>query len=297
MEMQGAFEYAVKLWEEVLPMTLPIKIDVKVDNLRGSSDLLSRVSFGTDEYTGNRVNMYACPLSMVKSVLLQEYHSSQRHRFYDEIDDTSILDGTDMTITYNKNKLNTMDFSLDGEIGIAKFDFVTVALRDIAIGLGFTSNITANSSTKMINMTGEKYTPFESLIMNAIGTNPSLAYSIATSESVDVELRDWGGIPVDTLSIYAPTTWVQGKSLRYFIPDENPITRLLTHDFGTGYVMRDLSGIDWDDIFCGALDWRKDMTTGSASGSVAQTGSTNNNLPYTGNVTIGFNNRDNMILS
>lgn len=33
MEMQGAFEYAVKLWEEVLPMTLPIKIDVKVDNL------------------------------------------------------------------------------------------------------------------------------------------------------------------------------------------------------------------------------------------------------------------------
>lgn len=297
MEMQGAFEYAVKLWEEVLPMTLPIKIDVKVDNLRGSSDLLSRVSFGTDEYTGDRVNMYACPLSMVKSVLLQEYHSSQRHRFYDEIDDTSILDGTDMTITYNKNKLNTMDFSLDGEIGIAKFDFVTVALRDIAIGLGFTSNITANSSTKMINMTGEKYTPFESLIMNAIGTNPSSAYSIATSGSVDVELRDWGGIPVDTLSIYAPTTWVQGKSLRYFIPDENPITRLLTHDFGTGYVMRDLSGIDWDDIFCGALDWRKDMTTGSASGSVAQTGSTNNNLPYTGNVTIGFNNRDNMILS
>lgn len=81
MEMQGAFEYAVKLWEEVLPMTLPIKIDVKVDNLRGSSDLLSRVSFGTDEYTGDRVNMYACPLSMVKSVLLQEYHSSQRHRF------------------------------------------------------------------------------------------------------------------------------------------------------------------------------------------------------------------------
>ena len=120
--MQGAFEYAVKLWEEVLPMTLPIKIDVKVDNLRGSSDLLSRVSFGTDEYTGDRVNMYACPLSMVKSVLLQEYHSSQRHRFYDEIDDTSILDGTDMTITYNKNKLNTMDFSLDGEIDIAKFD-------------------------------------------------------------------------------------------------------------------------------------------------------------------------------
>lgn len=297
MELQGAFEYAVKLWEEVLPMTLPIKIDVKVDNLRGSDDLLSRVTFDTDEYYGERVNMYLCPLSMVKSVLLQEYHSSQQHRFYDEIDDISILDGTDMTITYNKNKLNMMDFSLDGELGIAKYDFVTVALRDIAIGLGFTTNITANTSTKMINITGEKYTPFESLIMNAIGTNPSSAYSIATSGSLDIELHDWGGTTIDTLSVYAPTKWVQGESLRYFIPDENPITRLLTHDFGTGYVMRDLSGVDWDDIFCGALDWRRDLTTGSASGTVAQTGSTENNLPYTGNVTIGFNNRDNMSLS
>lgn len=297
MEMQGAFEYAVKLWEEVLPMTIPIKIDVKVENLRGSSDLLSRVTFGTDEYTGNKVNMYACPLSMVKSVLLQEYHSSQRHRFYDEINDTSILDGTDMTITYNKNKLNTMDYSLDGEVGVAKYDFVTVALRDIAIGLGFTANITANTSTEMINMTGEKYTPFESLIMNAIGTNPSSAYSIATSGSVDIELRNWVDVPIDTLSIYAPTTWIQGKSLRYFIPDQNPITRLLTHDFGTGYVMRDLSGVNWDEIFCGALDWRRDLSTGSAPGSVAQTGSTDNKLPYTGNVAIGFNNRDNMVLS
>lgn len=64
MEMQGAFEYAVKLWEEVLPMTLPIKIDVKVDNLRGSSDLLSRVSFGTDEYTGDRVNINALSITI-----------------------------------------------------------------------------------------------------------------------------------------------------------------------------------------------------------------------------------------
>lgn len=297
MEMQGAFEYAVKLWEEVLPMTLPIKIDVRVDNLRGSSDLLSRVSFGTDEYTGDLVNMFACPLSMVKSVLLQEYHSSQKNRFYDEIEDISILDGTDMTIIYNKNKLNLMDFSLDGELGIAKYDFVTVALRDIAIGLGFTSNITADTSTKMINMTGEKYTPFESLIMKAIGTNPSSAYSMATSGSVDIELKNWGGSAVGTLSVYAPKTWMPEKSLRYLIPDENPITRLLTYDFGTGYIMRDLSGVDWDDIFCGALDWRRDLKTGPDSGSVLQIGSTDNKLPYSGNITIGFNNRDMMELS
>ena len=34
-EMRGAFEYAVKLWEEVLPMTLPIKIKVGIESVRG----------------------------------------------------------------------------------------------------------------------------------------------------------------------------------------------------------------------------------------------------------------------
>lgn len=44
-EMQGAFEYAVKIWEEVLPMTLPIRITAKIGNIRGSANVLSRVSF------------------------------------------------------------------------------------------------------------------------------------------------------------------------------------------------------------------------------------------------------------
>lgn len=35
-EMQGAFEYAVKIWEEVLPMTLPINITVNTARIRGS---------------------------------------------------------------------------------------------------------------------------------------------------------------------------------------------------------------------------------------------------------------------
>lgn len=34
-ELQGAFEHAVKIWEEVLPMTLPIHITVKTGSIRG----------------------------------------------------------------------------------------------------------------------------------------------------------------------------------------------------------------------------------------------------------------------
>lgn len=71
-EMQGAFEYAVKIWEEVLPMTLPIHITAKIGTIRGSADILSRVTFDTYDYNGPRVKQFASPMSMIKSVLLQE---------------------------------------------------------------------------------------------------------------------------------------------------------------------------------------------------------------------------------
>lgn len=174
-----------------------------------------------------------------------------------------------------------------------KYDFVTVALRDIAIGLGFTTNFTADVNNKKLNITNGRLTPFESLVMDALGTNdPYSAYTNATNGKVEISLKTWGGISFDSLSIYAPKTWVNGKSLRFMIPDDNPISKLLTHDFGKGYIMRDLSGVNWDNIFCGALDWRPDMTTGVASGSVTNTGTNSDVLPFKGKVTLSFDGKD-----
>lgn len=297
-EMQGAFEYAVKIWEEVLPMTLPIRITAKIGNIRGSANVLSRVSFDTYDYNGRQVNQFASPMSMIKSVLLQEYHSSQRHRFYDEINDVSILEDNDITITYNINMINDCDFSLDGTPNENKYDFVTVVLRDIAIGLGFTTSFTADVNNNKFNITNGRLTPFESLVMNSLNTSdPFVAFTNATKGKVDISLQNWGGIIFDSLSLYAPTTWVNGKSLRFMIPNNNPISKLLTYDFGKGYIMRDLSGVDWDDVFCGALDWRRDLTTGSAAGSVSSIGTSNDILPYKGTVSLSFNRTDqNMFL-
>lgn len=297
-EMQGAFEYAVKIWEEVLPMTLPIRITAKIGNIRGSANVLSRVSFDTYDYNGRQVNQFASPMSMIKSVLLQEYHSSQRHRFYDEINDVSILEDNDITITYNINMINDCDFSLDGTPNENKYDFVTVVLRDIAIGLGFTTSFTADVNNNKFNITNGRLTPFESLVMNSLNTSdPFVAFTNATKGKVDISLQNWGGIIFDSLSLYAPTTWVNGKSLRFMIPNNNPISKLLTYDFGKGYIMRNLSGVDWDDVFCGALDWRRDLTTGSAAGSVSSIGTSNDILPYKGTVSLSFNRTDqNMFL-
>ncbi len=296
-DMRGAFEHAVMLWEEVLPLTLPIKITAKIDNISGSGNILSRVIFNTYNYEGDRVDDYASPLPTVKSVLLQEYHTTQRHRFYDEIEDTSILDGNDMTIIYNENLIDQFSFSLDGEPNISKYDFVTVALRDIAMGLGFTTNIVANVAGRELMFPSSRSTKFESLVLGALQTTDSrVAFTNGTNGSLSIPLRNWGNVQFDTLSVYAPQTWVNGTSLRYLIPEDgNPLSQLLTYDFGKGYIVRDLSGIDWNwsDVFCGALDWRRDMVTGGESGSVSQIGSSDDVIPYRGEVSLSFDTEDN----
>lgn len=56
--------------------------------------------------------------------------------------------------------------------------------------------------------------------------------------------------------------------------------------------MRDLSGVNWDDIFYGALDWRMTPTSGSGTGSASHAGTSDDILPYRGSVTLSFNNND-----
>lgn len=294
VEMQSAFEHAVRIWEEVLPMTLPIYITATVGST-GNSATLSKVSYKTYDFNGDFICDYASPKSMIKSVLLQEYHSGQQHCFLDEIDDTSFLDEMDISITYNRNIVNQFDFSLDGEPDSDKYDFITVALRDIALGLGFSTSFTADTATKQLNISGARLTPYESLIMKALGsTDPTVAYLNATRGKVDIPILNGAGEFIE--SVYAPKNWRNGVSLRYLIPGDSPISKLLSYDFGKGYVMRDLSGVNWNDYFAGALAWMPYITTSTSSGFVSETGYSEDILPYKGEISLSFNERDNFKL-
>lgn len=52
--------------------------------------------------------------------------------------------------------------------------------------------------------------------------------------------------------------------------------------------MHNLSGVRWDDIFAGALDWQEDISVGMSSGYVTRQGTTEDILPYNGTVTLSF---------
>lgn len=217
-------------------------------------------------------------------MLLQEYHKGYQTRFYNAIEDFSIFNNPDITIYYYSDKLNQLDFSLDGQPDADKYDFVTLALRDIAIGLGFTTSFTANINEGKLENKGVSSKPFESLIMSQLNSDPYVAYQMATKGSLKIPVY---GQDI-TLYAYAPNPWVNGQSLRFLIPDDNPISKLLAYDFGKGYVMHDLTGIDWDDLFTWALDWYADSPsgTGNVSGSYEWSGTSEDKLPFRGNVNL-----------
>lgn len=186
--MKGAFEYACKIWEEQLPNSLPINIHVKLANIRGSNNsqnLLSKVSSTTYDYSYNESVLS----SRIKYVLLAEYNSGHNVTYVDSINNEDFFSKPDITITYNKNKLNDFSFSLDNT-PVAKYDFVTVALRDIARGLGFSFNLTANSNTQTFDNTNRSLTYYENIVRQAIGgNNSSEAYTNATQGTLNLSVN------------------------------------------------------------------------------------------------------------
>lgn len=179
-ELRGAFDYAAKIWEEALPTAPPISLTVGMMHSR-KKGLASSATYKTYEFNGERVNTVKAPASMIKSVLLQEYHKGQQHRFFDEINESNINEilnnDSDIRILYNSDMIDSFSFSLDGDVDADKYDFVTLAMRDIALGLGFGTNFTADIKTKEILNFNSKVSPFEKIIKDVLNTtDPKIAY-------------------------------------------------------------------------------------------------------------------------
>ena len=275
-EMKGAFEYACKIWEESLPNCLPINIIAKIENIRGNNSPLSKVGVTTYYDQKFENEHYAIPSTRVKGTVMREYTCGTIYQFTNCIDDTTFFERPDIIVTYNKNKINDFSFSLYST-PTDKFDFVTIVLRDIAKGLGFSTNLTANVIAQKMNYTSKKNTPFDDIVMGGIGQEPTLAYKKATSGSVKINIKGLG-----ECWLYAPQKWQSGVSLNTFLPDSTKkITELLTYDFGRGTVIRNIQDNKYPKIFEQTFFWDdKSLTTGFNDIRTPGTGSTQNKIPF-----------------
>lgn len=287
-EMKGAFEYACKIWEEQLPTCLPLNITACIGLIRGESGNgkpISKVASTGYYFTQDGFNSNVCTLSTrMKNILLKEFcQSGGFYQFGYDFSNRQKVDTVDIKITYNSDMLNECSFSLYST-PVDKYDFVSLAIRDIARGLGFSCRFTKNRSADKLDKMNSRLTAFENILVNALGTvDPSEAYSKAVDGDLNINIEEYG-----TLKIYTPNPWVNGMSLNYFEPSSissaNSIANVLSYEFGKGSVVRDITDPHYDALFTYGLGWKALMTTGYGSNGVSTYGNTDSIIPYRGNI-------------
>lgn len=275
-EMKGAFEYACKIWEEQIPTAIPIRITAKIGYIFSSGNPVSEVIAEGDVGEYGEIALK----TRIKGVYMAEMFGPQ---YIDlKYANTEWMESGDGIITYNENRLNDFSFSLYPE-PTDKYDFVTIALRDIARLLGFSWNNQGDSIRQLLDFRGEKLTPFEQIIANSIGTTDIYeAYKKATKGSLDI-IIGYG----NQMKLYAPDPWVKGVSLNYFIPDSTKgLTELLSYKIGKGSVIRNIPD-NYSDLFIHGLGWKPMIAVGAGgSGATELPSSTDEIIPYQGEIKI-----------
>lgn len=277
-ESKGAFEYACKIWEEKMPPCLPLKLTVQFGKLRGGpANALSSVKpeTRTDTYTfaGKALSAH------IKAVFLDGYNKRDNHSYLEYAND-AFINSPDATIIYNIDKIDDFSFSID-ETPSDKYDFVTLALRDIAKALGFITSITANPSGGYVDVRNENITSFDEIIIrNFTSSDASQRYQQATSGNFKVSIRQ-----NQYYNLYTPNPFNPGKSLQEFYPDSNlPFSEVLSYNFSKGMVLRDL-GEDIKVWLVSNMGWVSDIAVGGGSSNENKEFSTLNVVPYKGSIT------------
>jgi hypothetical protein len=279
-EMKVPFTYACKIVEEYMPPCLPIKVKISCNQLVGSQrNAISKVLSQSKENFGSSSYYRNATMSTIKGVILGEYCLNTSVTYLDYISDVnSLTEYPDIAITYNKQRLDEIYFSIDTNPG-EKYDFVSLAIRDLLIGLGISHSYVYNPVTNGLQNPFQEMTPFEWYIDKKLGNNGDAVTRLANATK--------GEFSLGSLKLFAPTTWINGVSLRYFIPQDNScVSKILSYDFCKGMVTRSLNDNYSYFIFRELLGWKYSFPVSTSTPSSSAAGSTSLFMPYNGTFNI-----------
>lgn len=257
-EAKNAMEHACRIWEEQLPTALPIYIDASFGNMRGNNPLAKT----TVKLAGNGI-----PRALAKHYFKQRYFD----QCYEEAsEDTLFFKKSDAIITFSNKDI--FSFSLDYVVE-NKYDFVTIALRELAKVFGFYNNICQSSTTdNQLELRDINPTPYITALFRGY-MNPndqSAAFNYATSGNVNLS-----GYP-NNYSLYAPTNYEDYASLSYFAIDEKNLdTRILQPNIPKGTSIRRI-GEPIIGLLKDYANWCDFVIVGDKSTDVSTTGSAAN---------------------
>lgn len=284
-EMKTPFAYACKIVEEYIPPCLPLKVKVSCGRINGASNnSISKVVIRSYKDFGDNSPYGNSPMSQIKALTLAELEVNGSVTYLGSIPNVAFLtDNPDIEIIYNERRLEEISFSLKSEPE-QNYDFVSLAIRDIMIGLGITSSYRYNPVTQGLEDPVNNKTPFECQIDEKLGYRETPQAKLANATKGELVLN--GG-----LRLYAPTTWQNGISLNYLVPDDYfSVSRILSYDFCRGMVLRDLSDGHSEYIFNDLLGWEPDLVVSIEGTASTGAGSTEVKLPYNGAISFEEDN-------
>lgn len=281
-EMKEPFRYACKLLEDFIPPCLPIHVKVSCGrvNSSGEGPTLSKVTYIIKEECYALKGGGSSPLTGLKGALLDGWCKGTTGFYYDYIPDLDFLIGKpDITVTYNSERLDEFSFSIDAAPE-DKYDFVSVALRDMLRGMGISSRFRYNPQTNGLEYPMQMITPFEWAIKEALGNGDDPQARLERATRGELTLPTYSSFDV---KLYAPTTWMQEISLNYLIPNpDNALSHVLTYNFGKGSVTRTLDDYSGEFIFRNLLKWNAAVLAGAGSSSGSTSGHSRYKVPYKG---------------
>ncbi|MCC3607064.1 MAG: hypothetical protein JGK24_28540, partial [Microcoleus sp. PH2017_29_MFU_D_A] len=209
-QAQAAFQYAVDIWKNLIYS--PVPINIQVGWAASSSGNLG--SGGPSAYQQNFANAPK-PNTLYPIGLANSLAGS-------DLDTTK----PDITLSFNSSRADWY-FGIDRNTPSNQFDFVSVALHEIAHGLGFTGQMQSNSGVGQWGSLPAIYDGFavngsgQSLINTSLFPNPSTALgSQLTSNSLlfnGTNTRNANGN--NNPRLFAPNPWNSGSS--YYHLDES----------------------------------------------------------------------------
>lgn len=277
-ELKGAFSFACKIMEEYMPTSLPITVYVKSEAIETQANPISKVEYTNQHFRSDLDK--SVPMSTVKGVIYGElsYHNVS-NSFLDSVPNMAALNQyPDITITYNSNRSKEISYSLDASPGDC-YDFVSLALRDLFIGFGFSSHFRASHQSGTFLDPIRPMTKFEKTVKEWLikAQGNKTLYETATQG----ELNLYKSSTQPQIKLYAPNPWQPNVSLNYCVSSENiSITQVMDYNLGKGTVARSLNDQFSGRIFDELFGWWYDYMSGPSDEFHVSPGSTSNMIPY-----------------
>lgn len=253
--IQSAFEYACRIWEDFIPMGYPIRIVVSQSSLPMSpKPMLSKVKIRTCDISGDtnsENNNQLLTWSKMKSVYFKEYGNHTQLSFFASM--PYVLKLPDFSVTYNSDCLSMFEFNENSNTS-GTYDFVSLAIRNIAQGLGFTCAFEADTQKReMIPLSREKL-PFESIITRY--NTYSYDRYVNQNNYIPALLGFESSYHTQRLQFTPVRVWEDGTTLCGFLPNNNVgLTFALGEGISYNTKIREIEDPNFSSYFQAYLGW------------------------------------------